>query len=119
MLTFYMDLSQMISQIQSMMTSLFSPTLGNLFHSLNQLSERVKSYEESQTNANVRLGRQIMALRRDIQLLRRTRTDGNSPSSVECTDQVIYVPPVYDAVVVPPDADVVDGQDDQDDSTTM
>ena len=114
MLTFYIDLSQLISQIQTVMTSLFSPTLGNLFHSLNQLSERMKAYEECQTNANVRLGRQLMALRRDIQLLRRNRTDVNSPS-----DQVIYVPPASGAVIVPPDADVVECQNDQDDSTTM
>ena len=78
---FYLDLSQLVGQIQQMLTSMISPSLQSIFSGLSQLTDRLRSLEEAQMNANSRLGRQVMALRRGKQLLRRSQSAENSPSS--------------------------------------
>lgn len=116
MLTFFIDLHQMLQQIQAMMSALFTPSFGNLFRSLNQISERIQSIQESQNIANSRMARQIMSLRRDVQIMRRSRTDG-SPSSEN--DTVVFIPPVAGVVNAPTAANEIAGQADNEETNTM
>lgn len=106
----------MLQQIQAMMSALFTPSFGNLFRSLNQISERIQSIQESQNIANSRMARQIMSLRRDVQIMRRSRTDG-SPSSEN--DTVVFIPPVAGVVNAPTAANEIAGQADNEETNTM